>query len=229
MAEAYSKHAASIPQGKHLDYDLALTFGGSERFRGDIRHSPSTDRIALTRGTDGASIRFDGKDVAIVPDTATWQGARFTAFTWPYFAAAPYKLADPGTKWGDMEPYRWENGEEASGSKLTFSEGTGDAPDDYYIAFRDDQGRLDGLAYIVTYGKGPDGQSSAEPHAIRYSDYRDIDGVPVAHRWDFYMWTEAGGLGEALGFANVSNVAWVEASEAAFSTTGGKLVPAPGK
>ena len=227
IAETYETHAANVPAGKDLAYDLALTFGGRERFRGRIRHDAATSRINMTRGADGASLRYDGTDVAVLPDTATWKGARFAVFTWPYFAAAPFKLADPGTQWETPRAYGWTNGQPAEGAKLTFAAGTGDAPDDYYVAFRDGAGRLDGLAYIVTYGKGADGKSSAEPHAIRYSDYRDVDGVPIAHRWDFYMWDEEAGLGEALGFADVTGPEWVTRDEASYVTSAGRLAPAP--
>ena len=227
IAQTYTAHAKQLPTGKDLSYQLTLSFRGSERFRGEIRHDPATSRINMTRAADQVTLRYDGTDVAVLPDTATWKGARFAVFTWPYFAAAPYKLADPGTQWSAMTDYAWEDGLKRPGSKLTFAAGTGDAPDDYYVAFRNDEGLLDGLAYIVTYGKGAEAQASAEPHAIRYSDYRLVEGVPVAHRWDFYMWDEDAGLGEALGFADLSEVAWISRDESAYATQNGSLVEAP--
>ena len=227
IAAVYRAHAARVPAGRDLSYDLALTFGGRERFRGEVRHDAATSRIAMTRAGDGASLRYDGTRVAVLPDTAAWPRARFAVFTWPYFGAAGFKLADPGTQWAPMQTYGWADGQTQPGAKLTFASGTGDAPDDYYVAFADAAGRLDGLAYVVTFGKDAAAAAAAEPHAIRYSDYREVGGVPVAHRWDFYMWDPETGLGRALGFADLSDVAWVGREASAYATAGGAEVPAP--
>ena len=225
IAETYETHAANVPAGKDLAYDLALTFGGTERFRGRIRHDAATSRINMTRAADGVSLRFDGDKVAVLPDTATWKGARFAVFTWPYFAAAPFKLADPGTQWETPRAYGWTNGQSAEGAKLTFAAGTGDAPDDYYVAFPDAGNPLDGMAYVVTFSKPDADPATLTPHAIRYHDYRDVEGVPVAHRWTFHNWTQADGLeAAALGEATLSNVAFEAVAEGAYATADGEAV-----
>ena len=48
------------------------------------------------------------------------------------------------------------------GTKISFDAGVGDAPDDWYIAFTDDQGRMDALGYIVTYSKSQE-EAEARP------------------------------------------------------------------
>ena len=227
VAETYAAHAAELPAGKVLSYDLALDFGGEERFRGRVKQSPSMDLIAVTRAADSVTLAFDGREVAMVGDTsAEWARARFDVFTWPYFAAVGYKLADPGTQWEEPDTYPWADGGKRVGARLTFADGTGDSPDDYYLVVPGDDGLLDGMAYIVTLGKTNEEIAEAEPHAIRYSDYTEVDGVPVAQQWSFYAWDPDAGLGEALGSARVSDAEWVDRDAAQFATAGGKMVPA---
>ncbi len=228
IAEAYTLHTDDIPEDEILSYKLALTFGGSERFRGTIKQSPSSDRISLHRDSDDAELRYDGKDVAIVPAGAEWERARFAVFTWPYFFAAPMKLADAGTRWAPVRSFPWRDGVAAEGSKLTFASGTGDSADDYYVVIPDTAtGLIDGMAYIVTFGEGAAAAKTAEPHAIRYSEYEEVDGVPIARRWDFYNWDPEAGLGDAIGHATLSEVEWIDAVEQDFATAGGSLVEMP--
>ena len=226
IAAVYRTHAASLPTGQDLTYDLSLDWRGEPRFRGSVTQSPSMDRIALRRA-DGTELRYDGSAVAVVGDS-TWSGARFAVFTWPYFFAAPWKLADPGTRYDPPRDYAWDGARARRGSKLSFAAGTGDAPDDYYVVVPDSLGRLAGMAYIVTYGKDAEAAAQAEPHAIVYGDYRDVDGVPVAHRWTFYNWNEADGLhGEPIGSASIADAAWEPRDESAYATGDGTAVPPP--
>lgn len=230
ILQLFQNHTESIPVGKHLSYDLVLNFGGQERFRGSIRQSPSMDRIVMKRA-DGAELRYDGTQVALMKkDTSQqWPNARFAAFTWPYFFAAPMKLADPGTRWGEIQEYAWFSGEPAQGAKLSFAKGTGDAPDDYYIVIPNAEQRLDGMAYVVTFGKTDAQQAEAsEPHAIRYHDYLDVGGVPIAQRWTFHNWLPGSGLDTSmLGSATIANIRWVAAEQEAYAGAGGEIVPAP--
>ena len=228
IAAVAHTHTAALPAGKALAYTLDLSFGGKPRFSGSVTHTPSMDRIALRRGSDGAALHYDGQAVAMMRDDTSqhWPRARFDVFTWPYFATAPFKLADPGTRWDAPRDYPWADGAPATAARLSFDAGTGDAPDDYYVVFPDAPGRLDGMAYVVTFGK-PDADADAlDPHAIRYHDYRDVGGVPVAHRWTFHNWTPAEGLGaDVIGEATLSEARWVDTEEAAFATAGGEAVP----
>lgn len=231
IAAVYEAHTAELPGGRAIAYDLDLHFGGSQRFDGRITQSVAMDRIDIDRAADGMQLRYDGDGVAMIGDTAAgepWPGARFDVFTWPYFFAAPFKLADPGTQWGEVADYPWSEGAPATAAKLTFAAGTGDAPDDYYVVVPGDDGLVEGMAYVVTFGKGTGAADEADPHAIVYSDYREVDGVPIAHRWEFHNWNAEDGLGaEVIGYADLADVAWVEAAEESFATEGGVAVEMP--
>ena len=186
-----------------LSFELQLVFGGKERFNGKVTTLTNSGQIKLER-QDGTILVFDGQELWQYPADAEWKGARFDAFTWQYFFMAPYKLQDPGTQWTEKTTRRLMDDKYAS-ARLSFKDGTGDAPDDWYIAYVDRNTHLlTSLAYIVTYG----GRSANEatPHAITYEDFRSVDGVHFAHEWKFWDWEEEAGLGKQLGSATIKNI-----------------------
>lgn len=207
-----------------IQFDLELYFGGKLRLNGTITATTNSSKVKVVR-KDGASLTFDNGEVWKVPATAEWPGARFDALTWQYFFFAPHKFNDPGTNWeltGEA-PLADDTYETA---RLTFDSGTGDAPDDWYLAYADSKKhRLNTLAYIVTFG-GRDA-AKAEPHAIVYDDYKKIKGVPIAHDWTFRMWTAEKGTGEEIGKASITNVRFLRASEADFSLNSEEAVAVP--
>jgi hypothetical protein len=191
-----------------IRFDLELYFRGKKRLDATLTSSTASDFIKIER-RDGAILTFDGSEVLLHPDTANWRSARFDVFTWQYFALAPFKLQDPGTVWSNAgrRPL-FVPGDSLHSAKLTFASGTGDAPDDWYIAYQNaESGLLEALAYIVTFSKDQQ-EAEKEPHAITYGDYKSIGGVPFAHSWKFWNWSEAG-LADQLGKASLSNVAFI--------------------
>lgn len=199
---------ATFYQNDVVAFDLELSFGGKERFNGTIYSKTNSSKIKMQRKSDKGEVVFDGEEVYIIPDTTDWQGARFAVFTWQYFFMAPYKLNDPGTNW-ELTGEKPISSRPYNTGKLTFSEGTGDAPDDWYLIYQNtDTKRLDGMAYIVTYGGRDATKAEESAHAIYYDNWQDLrNGIPVATDWDFYNWNaEEGFNGDAIGNARVSNV-----------------------
>jgi hypothetical protein len=127
----------------------------------------------------------------------------------------PYKLSDPGTQW---QSYKNEEKDAASfiTEKLTFKPETGDAPDDWYIVYADQNSNLiQKAAYIVTaYGSKEEAEKN--PHAIQYADYEDVNGVPIATKWTFWGWNTKDGLTEQLGEAKLSNIQFLKNSASLF-------------
>ncbi|WP_224483339.1 heat-shock protein Hsp90 [Robertkochia aurantiaca] len=210
-----------------LSFEIDLDFRGEDRMDASVTMTPESDRILMVR-QKGDTLLFDGEKVYISPSGAETEGARFDVFTWPYFFALPFKLNDPGTQWQDLGTTELDGAMRNAG-KLTFEKGTGDAPDDWYVVYTDQSTNLIyAAAYIVTYG-GRDVQKAEEnAHAIRYTGYETIEGVPVATRWTFHNWSEEEGLGEQIGEARITNVRFIDPGKDFFSKTGdSKEVPAP--
>lgn len=127
------------------------------------------------------------------------------------------KLDDPGANLVVQQP-RPLDGKPHETAKLTFDAGVGDAPDDWYILYRDPESHLlKAMAYIVTYGKSVE-EANKEPHAITYHDFEEVEGVKIPMTWKFWLWSEEKGVhGDQLGAVRLSTVKFVTPSATAFS------------
>jgi len=192
--------------------DIHIKFGGNTVIEATMHMQTSTGKTRLDVD-ENISAAFDGNDVWIAPNDTALARADFHVLTWSYFLAIPYKLNDPGTILEDR-------GIQSLGNKtydtamLTFEEGTGDTPDDWYLIYRNQEtDMLYALAYIITYGKTSD-EANQDPHAITYEDFETIDGVPVSTTWKFWGWDEETGLSEQqTGEGILSNIEFVEVPE----------------
>ncbi|WNJ17317.1 DUF6503 family protein [Pontibacter sp. G13] len=211
-----------------VQFDLVLNFGGKERFNGKVSMTTNSSAVRLDDQA-GNTVLFDGKEVYFQsPDSSVSpRKARFDVFTWSYFFAMPYKLSDPGTNWENLADDSIM-GEPVQVGKLTFGENVGDAPDDWYRIFEDPSTNLmKAAAYIVTFG-GNQEEAEADPHAISYDAYQEVDGIPLAHEWAFWSWRAGEGLTEQLGDAKLSNFQFFEPEATFFQAQAGMTeAPAP--
>lgn len=199
--EDFRSHAA-------ISMDLDLTFGGRKAYKGKMSMLTGTGKLRLDPENAPSTI-FDGNEVYQVMDSSDQMGSRFGVFTWTYFFALPYKLSDPGTVWKDY-PDKSLGGKDYKAEKLTFADGTGDSSKDWYIVYTDPETNLIHCApYIVTYSSSAE-DAEVDPHAIVYSNYKDVDGIPMAHDWKFWAWREGQGLTKELGFATLSNIEFID-------------------
>jgi len=213
VEEAHQR--ATFLSKKAIQFDIVLTFGGQERLNGTIL-TTTDSRQAVTTYKNGEKLYYKEDKVYHAPEMENANGARFNAYTWPYFFLFPTKLSDKGTNWETYEQTSM-NDKEFLSQKLSFDPGTGDDSGDWYVVYADKETHLvDVAAYIVTAGK-TQAEAEADPHAIQYQDYTMIDGVPIAQRWIFWEWRKDGGLTKELGEATISNIKFVEMDEKAFA------------
>lgn len=102
------------------------------------------------------TIGFDGKEVWVSPNKAAFGkgSARFYHNLRFYFFGLPFLLADPGINYEVLLPVEM-NGKTYDAVKVSYNDGVGDAPDDYYIAHFDRETHImDWILYTVTYYKG---------------------------------------------------------------------------
>ena len=199
---------------------MTLEFGGSRLFDGSLTFTPDTGGVRLER-PDGAVAVWDGETAWVAPPEAQFPpSARFNVLTWPYFFAAPFKLRDPGTRLADLGALPLD-GTPHPAARLSFEGGVGDTPDDWYVLYRDPEtDRLDAMAYVVTFGRTLE-QAEAEPHAITYEEYVEVDGVQVPTVWRFWMWNDEEGVhGEPIGRVELSDVRFVAPASDAFVPPG---------
>ena len=216
--------AVAWPKDRALQADFTIRFG-DKGWEGTYTIDREMSLVRLD-AKDGTTIVFDGKEVWLTPPDSKFSGPRFWIFTPPYFSLLPFKLRDDGAK---LAPAGTKTIDASAHdvAKLTFAAGTGDAPDDWYLLFRDPKsGRLNATAYIVTYARDA-AKAAAEPHILRYLDFKTVDGVTLSTRWQFFNWNEAGGQnGAMLGEWTLANMKFVPVTPATFQRPdGARSVP----
>ncbi len=139
---------------------------------------------------------------------------RFYIGTPFYFFAMPFVFADPGSKQESLGT-RTFRGKDYDALKITFAKGTGDTPDDYYIAYLDPQTKQLKLAiYVVTYPTMRQGKAleKIEPHVIVFDEWQTVDGLLVPKKAQFYKWTGSDLEGSVLGALEYTNVHFLSAA-----------------
>ncbi|KQC34046.1 hypothetical protein AAU57_12425 [Nonlabens sp. YIK11] len=196
-----------------VQFDLDLSFGGQSRLNGTVSLSTDSKYIRIDK-TDGTSLIYDGDKVWMSPQDADDSGARFDIFTWSYFFSLPYKLTDDGTIINVLP-----NTEDYKVIQLTFEQGTGDAPDDWYEIYVDKEtNRIDHAGYIVTYGGTPADKAAQNAHAIAYGEYKEVKDIPIATSWKFYNYSNKVDRSNIIGEATITNIQFKGLNEVAFST-----------
>jgi len=203
---------------------LRVEFNGSLQLEGTLITAPDGARTRIETA-DGAVIVSTGDSVHVSPASAANPRMRFHALTWSYFLAAPFKLEDPGSRLEELGQAELD-GRTHDLARLTFGAGVGDAPDDWYVLYRDaETGTLSAMAYIVTFGKDPAEVTEADAHAMVYRDFQTVDGVAIPMRWEFYDWSrELGPHGDPIGEVRLAEFHFTEAGPNAFTAPEGSVV-----
>lgn len=194
-------------------FDLELYFSGKARFIGTVSMTPDGGKVKM-ESADKTMI-WDGENAWTNNSDADATKVRFDLLTWSYFFAAPYKFSDPGTKYSEFKERKLDKNSYPS-FKLSFENGVGDSPDDWYIVYKDSkENLLAAMAYIVTYSKDVK-DAEQDPHLITYEAYETVNGIPIATQWNFWTWNEAGEMKKLLGNATISKVHFTKKAESVF-------------
>ena len=211
----------NVPADAVLRASITVEFGGNALLdAAELTFHPNGGLVRIE--TDDATAVFDGTTAHLSPPDAEMARPRFQLLTWPYFALMPFKLDDGGANLAEIDdaPLR-EGGEPMPRMRLTFGQGVGDSPDDWYVLYLDGS-LLKAASYIVTYGDvDPD---AAEPHAIVYDDIENVPGpdgrptgVLISRSWTFHNWSEDEGItGEPIGRATLEDLRFVERESGMF-------------
>jgi hypothetical protein len=197
--------------------DVTIDFGGQRIVDGSFAFEAHGPRARYDR-RDGVSILYDGKTAWLTPAEAEAPRGRFHVLTWPWFIMAPFKMQGDGIKLTEASS-RPMRGSIYKSVLQTFSDDMGDTPEDWYRFFINSKTHLiDGMSYIVTYGKDTE-TANEKPSIILYYDYTEGDAPRIAQRYEFYYWDPESGttLGEPKGTGAVSRIAYLSSSEVDFT------------
>ena len=177
-----------------------------------------TQRPELAFGWDGTKAWKSSEEVK--------ENARFWSLTPFYFIAIPFVLADPGVL---LAPEGTATFEDTTYDlvRATFSPGTGDSPEDYYVVYLDQQTRrVAGVRYVVTYkGFFPDGGSTPEKF-MKYDGQQSVDGITFAQTFRTFAWNpETQTVADLVTTSTLSQLSFLPTTKKAiFSPPQGAIV-----
>ncbi len=142
-----------------------------------------------------ATLGWNGETAWVRPDEDAFPSdPRFWATTPFYFAAIPWVLADEGAHAEKRPPVVVAGTgieDPLPTVKITYGEGVGDAPDDFYVLhLHPTDHHVVAVRYIVSYPDYfPDGGHSPEKLLV-WSDHERVDGLLVATRYSSHLWND---------------------------------------
>ena len=151
-----------------------------------------------------------GGEVWVHPNIEALGGMppRFYMWTPFYFFAMPFVFADEGARHESLG-VKSVGGVEYDAVKITFAPGTGDTPDDFYVAYLErPAGQLKIVSYIVTYPSLRKGKriEELEQHAILFDEWQTAFGLSVPSKARFFNWKNEQLEGEPVGALEFSGV-----------------------
>ncbi|WP_281542563.1 DUF6503 family protein [Maribacter aestuarii] len=164
------------------------------------RHTSTTDSTAHY-GWTGDTAWMKAQD-----STAFKYDTKFWALTPIYFLGQPFILDGEGVNL-EVLPKKMYKNKSHDVVKVTFDEGTGDAPDDYYILyFQEDNHLLSAIRYIVSYpAYFKDGGHLPEKFMEVIGENR-VDGILFPTGYKTHWLTEDEEPGEYITKIDVSDV-----------------------
>ena len=207
---------AAVPAGaehskaaREVVESMIAAHGGMERwanapavsFEDEFKQGEATEggvsRVTVEQGPRRAYIDFPDTEMRMA-----WNGEkawsenwgapmppRFLALLNYYFLNLPWLTLDPGVHLGEPATARlWDEPTEYVTVKMTFDEGVGDTPDDYYILYiHPETHRLAATEYTVTYTSLlPEGVESTPPHILVFDEHETVGGLVVPTHYTIY-------------------------------------------
>jgi uncharacterized protein DUF6503 len=199
-----------------VEYDLSWETAGGEKKDHQLFDLQTRDGLITS---DKYTLGKSGAEVWVKPGLEALDGTppRFYMGTPFYFFGMPFVFADPGAKQESLGKKTFQ-GKEYDAVKITFAGGTGDTPEDYYVAYIDPAtAHLKMVYYVVTYPALRKGRPLAqlEPHAIVFDEWQTVNGLLVPKSAPFYHWTGSEIEGKPLGTLRFSAVHFLKEAPAA--------------
>jgi len=141
---------------------------------------------------------------------------RFWALTPYYFLAQPFVLDGAGVNLEKLEDKVYKNNNYHA-IKVTFSAGTGDAPDDYYILyFNKKDYKLAVIRYIVSYPEYFKNGGHSPEKFMEIQNYTTINGIQLPTGYHTHWLTKQDTAGEHITTITVKNIAFKPSIKTAY-------------
>jgi len=214
MSEAHGFN--SLVSGESLHGELLAKAGERTLIDAKLMTRPNMSEICYLFD-DESELIVNSEGTFLTPSSKEMPRGHFMAKTFPYFILAAYKFTtDDGTIVEDMGTMELD-GVSYDSSKITFGDGIGDSPDDYYVLYIDKQThQLHAIQFIASYGK--DDPSKATPYVLTYDEYQVINGVAIPTKMSEYMFEAPDKLGKKIVEITFENPSFNTADPAMYVT-----------
>ena len=198
-------NAAEYRKRENVRFEITGNIGGLENHQATITMSTTTHDVKIQPAT-GSPFVYEDSKTSLMEDSIMNNFERLNSFAWAHFFSLPKRLRNHDVRVEKFEGSGVLNGESYKVRRIRLEPKPGfDDLFEWYVVYAD---RNTGLLRYAAYAL-PEQMSYSEDaisHAVEYSDYRDIDGIPIAHTWTFWEWNPEKGLGKKLGDAQLENV-----------------------
>ncbi len=203
-----SPSAAAAMSAQQIVDAMVTAHGGMERWAGaptvsfedEFKFGDAEEggvsRVTVEQGPRRAYLDSPNGETFVWDGEKAWsqslQGGyppRFLVLLNYHFLNLPWLAKDPGVQFGEPGTARlWDDPTDYLTVKITYGEGVGDTPGDYYLLYiHPETHRLAATEYIVTYRAIlPEGVTASSPNTLVYDDFATTSGLTVPTAYSIY-------------------------------------------
>lgn len=201
-------NAAEYRKRENVRFEITGSIGNVENHHARITMSTTAHDVRI-ESEDGNHFVYQESRSSLMEDSIIHNFEKLRSFAWAHFFSLPKRLRNHDVRVEKFKGSNRLNGESyrVRGIRLVPKPGYDDLFE-WYVVYAD---RKSGLLRFAAYALPEQIQQSKDitSHAVEYSDYRDIDGIPIAHTWTFWEWSPESGLGKKIGNAKLENVSFL--------------------
>ena len=204
-AVEYRKH-------DNVRFDVTSDFGDMQNVKATITMSTTHSDVKI-ENADGTYLIYQESTSSFQEDSILHDFARFKHFAWAHFFSLPKRLRNENMRVEKFEGSSELGNESFKVRRIRLEPRPGhDDLFEWYVVYVD---RATGLLRYASFDLPHASYESQQgsSHAIEYSDYELVEGIPIAKQWTFWEWNAETGLGEKLGEAHLKNISFPEVAE----------------
>ena len=224
----YPWHSESITKvfEAHGGYDQWSSMNQLSYLKGEETTVTNLRNRKIRLEGEEMTIGFDGENVWVTPDSADAKNARFYHNLFFYFYAMPFVVGDQGVFYEDLQP-RELNGKTYSGIKISYGEGIGDSPEDFYIIWYDPETyKMEWLMYTVTYRSGTANENYS---LLKYDQWQEFNRLllPTTLQWHHFKSDTVGSIRREVIFDDIKISEEPPKEELFIMPEGAQIAPPP--
>lgn len=150
---------------------------------------------------------WDGEHFWYRPDSANILDTSSKIKAWKYFFLSPYSFVQPEARWHFLGKKELQQKSYQTGY-LSFTQDHA-APHQWYKVFADAESMLLKIIAYPEQSATSRGAAASASKAVTFSDFQLVEGIPFAHRWQFWTWSNEAGLQEPIGELSLTSIEFV--------------------